>query len=274
MAFWFNRAPGLTLSYSNSGNFEQNEPQNALDSANIELPFLDKLARAEKSASYAGWTLESLRKAYLSADIEVEEFEELVELVLLEAIHPQEKRGGVERPHDFKPTQDFQVFNGHSWDRAILNASGLPGTGWKWDSAIEPWEQIAYLERRELRDDTGRIVSRQMVPVKETITSGGDWLEEQKEAFKLSTIGNVEPDKKERVRNSIQTPVFDQIIEDMAKLPGWNENKLKQSIFNWCGREGYNYEQTIEIVKRAMIKYAHTFETCDVCGAKERHYHR
>lgn len=56
--------------------------------------FLDEeeLEKAENSAYYDGWNLASLKKAFVERKMELEEFEDRVELVLLEAQIPTEKK--------------------------------------------------------------------------------------------------------------------------------------------------------------------------------------
>ena len=50
----------------------------------IELP--------DQSPNYAGFTLESAKNAYVKEELEQEDFEMLVELILLEQESPQEKK--------------------------------------------------------------------------------------------------------------------------------------------------------------------------------------
>lgn len=63
-------------------------------SAHSTLLFLDEeeLEKAESYAEYDGWNLAKLKTAFVEDRMELEEFEERIELVLLEAQNPTEKK--------------------------------------------------------------------------------------------------------------------------------------------------------------------------------------
>lgn len=108
--------------------------------------------RRLRSAKYAGYSLESAENAYLSAKIDAEEYETIVECIMLEAENPQENI--YPTPVGLPPPDPF-VYEGYgSWQRQAvgltvvpdyptrpaLSASSIPTPDPVWHIQGDPWD--------------------------------------------------------------------------------------------------------------------------------------